>query len=67
MAMDDNGAARRDTIAAAIATELDRQAGGGAARVDIDALAEAVDKALDVPVSSDEGKRPDQLNATNDD
>ena len=63
MAMDEGGGARRDTIATAIAAELQRQ--GGDAGIDVDALAEAVDMALDPP--ADEGKRPEDLNATNDD
>lgn len=60
-------AGRRAAIASAIAAELQRQAERGAIRIDVDALAEAVEAAL---VSSEpfvEGKRPDQLNATNDD
>lgn len=66
MAMDDSGA-RRDTITTAITAELDRQARDGAPRVDIDALAEAIEVALDTPGPADEGRHPDELNATNDD
>lgn len=65
MAMDDESGARRETIATVIATELERQARDGAARVDVDALATAIDIALDPP--ADEGTRPEDLNATNDD
>ena len=65
MAMDDEGGDRRETIATVIAAELERQARDGAARVDVDALAAAIDVALDPP--ADEGTRPEDLNATNDD
>jgi hypothetical protein len=58
---------RRQAIAAAIAAELERQAQSGAARVDVDALANAVEETLDPPPPAAEGKRPDELNATNDD
>ena len=67
MAMDDEGGDRRETIATVIATELERQARDGAARVDVDALATAIDIALDAPAPADEGTRPEDLNATNDD
>ncbi|KKB86768.1 hypothetical protein VW29_00465 [Devosia limi DSM 17137] len=63
--------ARRGLIAGVIGAELERQAHEGAQRVDVDALAEAIDMALaaDEPMAADddEGKRPDELNATNDD
>jgi hypothetical protein len=62
--MDDESGARRETIASAIAAELERQ---GAAGVDIDALADAVEDALDPAPPADEGRHPDELNATNDD
>lgn len=64
MAMADEGGARRETIASAITAELERQ---GAAGIDIDALADAVEDALDPPAPADEGRHPDELNATNDD
>lgn len=73
MAMDSEsgGIERRSVIAGVIGAELERQAHDGAQRVDIDALAGAIDTALaaDEPVAADddEGKRPDELNATNDD
>lgn len=65
MAMVDEGGDRQETIATAIAAELERQAREGAVRIDVDALAAAIDGALDPP--ADEGTRPEDLNATNDD
>ncbi len=67
MAMVDQITGRRQAIATAIAAELERQAREGASRIDIDALAAAIDDALapDLPLA--EGKRPEELNATNDD
>ncbi|MCR6670646.1 hypothetical protein [Devosia ginsengisoli] len=67
MAMDDEGGARRQAIATAITAELERQAHDGAVRIDVDALAEAIDMALDPPAPAGEGRHPDELNATNDD
>jgi hypothetical protein len=64
--MDDEGG-RRQAIATAITAELERQALAGASRVDIDALAQAIDEALDPPPPANEGRHPDELNATNDD
>jgi hypothetical protein len=58
---------RRSVIAAAIAAELQRQANGDAVRIDIEALAGAVDAALVPTTPFAEGRRPEQLNATNDD
>jgi hypothetical protein len=58
---------RRQAIATAISAELERQALDGAARVDVDALASAIEDALDPPPPANEGKHPDELNATNDD
>ena len=66
MAMDDE-TGRRQAIATAITAELERQALAGASRVDIDALAQAIDEALDPPPPANEGRHPDELNATNDD
>ncbi len=67
MAMaEDNSAIRRQAIATALTAEIERQAQDGASRIDVDALAEAVDKALDPAPPVSEGKRPDELNATND-
>ncbi|WP_127751752.1 hypothetical protein [Devosia sp. 1566] len=73
----DAGEDRRETIAEVIASELDRQAHDGAIRVDVPALAEAIDVAIAAeldpthaagaePVPLDEGKRPEELNSTND-
>ena len=66
MAMDDIGG-RRQAIATAIRAELERQALAGAPRGDVDALATAIDEALDPPPPANEGRRPEELNATNDD
>lgn len=60
-------AGRRAAIATALAAELQRQAELGAARIDVEALAEAVEAALGNSAPYVEGKRPEQLNATNDD
>lgn len=64
---DDHAAIRRQAIATALTAELERQAQSGASRVDVDALAEAVETALDPVPPEGEGKRPSELNATNDD
>jgi hypothetical protein len=79
MATDNPGAGedRRETIAEVISSELDRQAHDGAIRVDVPALAEAIDVAIAAeldpahqagsePPPLDEGKRPEELNSTND-
>ena len=58
---------RRQAIATAISAELERQALAGAARIDVEALASAIDIALDPAPPASEGKHPDELNATNDD
>ncbi len=63
---EDNSTIRRQAIATALAAEIERQAQAGASRIDVDALAEAVDRALDPVPPISEGKRPDELNATND-
>lgn len=67
MAIDHASGGRQAVIAQAITSELEQQARDGAARVDVDALAAAIDKALDGQDPIAEGKRPDDLNATNDD
>jgi hypothetical protein len=64
---EDNSGIRRQAIATALAAEIERQAQTGASRIDVDALAEAVDLALDPTPPASEGKRPAELNATNDD
>lgn len=59
---------RHETIRVALASEVQRQANSGASRIDYNAMASAVEKALDnqePPAPS--GKRPSELNATNDD
>jgi hypothetical protein len=63
MATDDDNH-RRQAIVTAIAAELQRQGKGG---VDVDAVAQAVELALDPAPPTSEGKHPDELNATNDD
>lgn len=65
MAMDSEPGLRRQAIATAIAGELQRQ--GATGSVDIDALAQAVEQALDPAPPVAEGKRPSELNSTNDD
>ena len=66
MAMVEMTGARHDAIKIAIDAELQRQAESGANRVDTDELAAAVEEALDPDEEVEEGKRPDELNATND-
>ena len=71
------GADRHEHIVEVISSELDRQAHDGAIRIDVPALAEAIESVLEddeddapapVPEAPPaEGKRPDDLNATNDD
>ncbi|MET3927024.1 hypothetical protein [Devosia sp. 2618] len=56
---------RRQTIATAISAELERQGHGGA-HVDVRALAQAIDVALEPAAPISEGKHPDDLNANND-
>ncbi|KKB08084.1 hypothetical protein [Devosia chinhatensis] len=63
---DPNGTMRRQAIATALAAEIERQAQTGASRIDVEALAEAVETALDPTPPISEGKRPSELNATND-
>lgn len=58
---------RRQAIVTALTAELERQAATGASRIDVDALAEAVETALDPAPPASEGRRPSELNATNDD
>lgn len=60
-------AIRRQAIATAMTAEIERQASTGATRMDIEALAEAVDTALEPVPPASEGRRPADLNATNDD
>ena len=71
MASEIEGPSRRETIAGVISAELERQAQQGAVRVDVDALAAAIETALlsEEPLNAmaGEGTRPEDLNATNDD
>jgi len=67
MGTDDASGLRRRAIATALAAELERQAQNGAKRIDVEALATAVDGALDPAPPVSEGKHPGELNATNDD
>lgn len=65
MAMANDAGLRRQAIVTAIAAELDRQ--GASAGLDVDALADAVARAFDPEPPVAEGKRPAELNSTNDD
>ncbi|SMQ85603.1 hypothetical protein SAMN06295905_2890 [Devosia lucknowensis] len=58
---------RRQAIITALSAELERQAQSGASRIDVEALADAVEQAIDPTPPTAEGKRPSELNATNDD
>ena len=67
------GDVRKHTIAETISSELDRQARAGAFRIDVDAMAAAIDRAVGRGRSAVSGamqmrqaKSPEQLNATND-
>jgi hypothetical protein len=61
------GEHRHQAITTALSEEMDRQAKAGASRIDVDALAEAVEQAIEPTPPASEGKRPSELNATNDD
>lgn len=54
---------RRERIATAIASELERQH----VNLDKDALVDAVEAALQPEAPAEEGRHPNELNATNDD
>lgn len=60
----------KHTIVVAMDTELQRQADSGASRIDLEAMAGAVAAVLDEDSPDEqrleEGKRPQELNATND-
>lgn len=58
---------RHQAIVLALTAELERQAQAGASRIDVEALAAAVETALDPAPPLSEGHSPDELNATNDD
>ena len=64
MAMVDHINGHNAAIADALSRELQRQ---GISGVDIEALAAAVADALEREAPPSEGKRPEELNATNDD
>lgn len=66
MAMASEDGTRRQAIITAITAELERQASDGEPRVNVEALAEAIDSALDPVAPASEGTRPEDLNATND-
>lgn len=59
---------RLDVIEAAVSAELHRQAQAGLSRIDVAAMAQAIDSAIAEaePFLMDEGKEPDELNASND-
>ncbi|RUT30323.1 hypothetical protein EMQ25_13515 [Arsenicitalea aurantiaca] len=61
---------RRERIASVIDQELQRQARTSATRLDVSAMADAVDTALGgaslAPGEADEGKTPAELNSSND-
>lgn len=58
---------RKTAITTALHEEIDRQASAGASRIDVDALAQAVEEVISPTPPQVEGKRPSELNATNDD
>jgi hypothetical protein len=64
MTLEDGGNASLVAIADAVSRELQRQ---GISNADVDAIAEAVQAALAQPAPPSEGKRPEDLNSTNDD
>lgn len=55
---------QRESVAAAIGTELERQ---GVQGVDVEALTEAVEAAIASQAPISEGRHPDELNSSNDD
>jgi len=57
---------QRTAIATAITIELQRQAEAGAQRIDVEALADAVLRILDPEPPMAEGRRPEELNSSND-
>jgi len=66
----DQAQGRRAVIENVISAELARQAQAGAMRVDVSALARAIETAISATepdALAGEGRRPDELNATNDD
>lgn len=53
-------------VATAITVELQRQAEAGAQRIDVDDLADAVLRVIDPEPPIAEGRRPEELNSSND-
>ena len=66
MAMANADDSRRQAIVTAITAELERQAKDGVPGVNVEALANAVEIALDPSAPLSEGKHPAELNANND-
>ncbi len=64
MTMVDGVSGSHVAIADAVSRELQRQ---GINNADVEAIAEAVQNALAQPAPPAEGKRPEDLNSTNDD
>lgn len=56
----------RLAVVAAISAEIQRQAIAGEQRIDIEKLADAVLHALDPQAPVAEGRRPEELNSSND-
>lgn len=57
---------QRTAISTAITIELQRQADAGAQRIDVEALADAVVQAIEPTGPAAEGRRPEELNSSND-
>ncbi|PXA98996.1 hypothetical protein DMC47_05250 [Nostoc sp. 3335mG] len=58
--------ARHTAVVTAITVELQRQAEAGAQRIDVEALADAVLRIIDPLPPVAEGRRPEELNSSND-
>ena len=57
---------QRTAVSTAITVELQRQAEAGAQRVDVEALADAVLIAIQPQAPEAEGRKPNELNSSND-
>ncbi|KQN78314.1 hypothetical protein DevBK_15380 [Devosia sp. BK] len=57
---------QRTAVTTAITVELQRQAEAGAQRIDVEALAEAVLQSIEPTGPAAEGRRPEELNSSND-
>ena len=57
---------QRTAIATAITAELQRQAEAGAQRIDVEAVADAVMQVVEPTPPMAEGRRPEELNSSND-